>query len=571
MYDLKPMKAPRVAGKMLRGLVAMIENPATGALLADKLLSDAGIAGLRTRPAHGAPAARLPVFAHGEPPAALPSARRLTAADVRSADLLAIADAVGRHAPPSAGFVPETSADFVAAYRDGTTTPSAVAERALEIIRDSDRRDPPMRVLIAYRGADLMRQAKESSERYKKGETLGPLDGVPVAVKDELDQVPYPTTVGTRFLGRQAAGTDAEVVARLRAQGALLLGKANMHEIGMGVTGLNPHHGTARNPYDPARATGGSSSGSAAAVGMGLCPIAVGADGGGSIRMPASLCGQVGIKATFGRVSEHGAAELCWSVAHVGPIAGTVRDCAIAYALMAGPDDKDPNSQLQPTPQFAMSDDVRGVKLGIFRPWFEDAEPAVVSHCKVALDQLVADGAELVEITIPELEVMRVAHLITIVSEMSAAHHQYYAEHRNDYGLDIRLNLMLGRRLQAFDYVHAQRHRARVWNHFAKALTECDAIVTPSTGRTSPLLPADALDTGESNLEVAGQIMRFATAANLTGLPAVTVPVGYDDDDLPIGLQFMGRAWEEHRLLGFAAAVEAKIQRRAPAVHYTYL
>lgn len=561
-YDLKPMKAPRLAGKMLRGLVVMIENPATGALLADKLLRDAGVAALRIIETHGGPAVRLPVFQHGQP---------VAACDGPSVDLAAVATAAARHAPPSDGFVPETAADFVSAYRAGSKTPSAVAERALEIIGASDRLDPPMRALIAYGRDDLQQQAAASTERYRKGESLGPLDGVPVAVKDELDQVPYPTTVGTSFLGRQAATTDAAVVARLRAQGALLIGKANMHEIGMGVTGLNPHHGTARNPYDPARATGGSSSGSAASVGMGLCPIAVGADGGGSIRMPAALCGQVGLKATFGRISEHGAAELCWSVAHVGPIAATVRDCAIAYAVMAGPDRNDPNSLLQPAPSFALSDDVRGVKLGIYRPWFEDADPGVVSQCKAALEQLVTAGAELVDITIPELEVMRVAHLITIVTEMTAAHQQHYRRHRTDYGLDVRLNLMLGRRLQGYDYVHAQRHRARVWNHFAKALSACDAIVTPSTACTAPLLPTDALDSGESNLDVAGQIMRFATAANLTGLPAITVPVGYDAGGLPIGLQFMGRAWEEHRLFGFAAAVEARIRRRPPRVHYTYL
>lgn len=554
------MKAPRTAGKVLRAVVAVLENPATGALLADKLLTDAGISGLRKVPANTPPDPRLPVFAHGRP----------TATDEAPADLDAL-DAT-LPCPPDHGWSVESSRDFVEAYRSGRSDPVAVAERALAILSESEQRDPPLRVLIAQRRDDLMLQAEASAERYRRGEASGPLDGVPVAVKDELDQRGYPTTVGTKFLGKQPASADAEVVRRLRQAGALLIGKANMHEIGMGVTGLNPHHGAARNPYAPTRVTGGSSSGSAAAVGMGLCPVAVGADGGGSVRIPASLCGQVGLKATFGRISEHGAAELCWSVAHVGPIASSVRDCALGYALMAGPDPKDAGSQLQPAIELDDIGDrgLDGVRLGIYRPWFEDGEPAVVSRCYEALQTLQNAGAEICDVTIPELEVMRVAHLITIVAEMTAAHMQHYRDHKNDYGLDTRLNLCLGRRLQGFDYVHAQRHRARVYRHFAEVLERVDAIVTPTTGCTAPVLATDALTTGESNLEVAGTIMRFAPAANLTGLPAISVPAGYDDLGLPIGLHLMGRAWEEHLLLRLAGVVEQQVERRAPAAHWRY-
>lgn len=559
-YDLKPMKAPRAAGNLLRAFVTVVENPATGALLAEKLLSDAGITQLRATPTHAPPHARPPVFDHTQPVASPSSA---------PPDLEKLLSQLPRSSPR--GHTPESAVDFATAYRDNRITPIQVAERALAIARESDGNDPPMRMLIAQRRDDLMEQAEASAARFREGRPLGPLDGVPVAVKDELDQRPFPTTVGTRFLN-QPAERDAEVVRRLRAAGALLVGKANMHEIGLGVTGLNPHHGAARNPYDPARATGGSSSGPAAAVGAGLAPIAVGADGGGSIRIPAALCGQLGLKATFGRISEHGAAELCWSVAHVGPIAATTRDLALGYAVMAGPDDKDPNSLLQPAPRFdGIGADLRGLRLGIFRPWFEDAEPIIVERCYQALDALRDAGAEVCDVAIDELEIMRVAHLITIVSEMAAAHLEHYRRHRSDYGLDTRLNLALGRRLTGYDYVHAQRHRARLWHHLAGVLEQVDAVVSPATGCTAPLLPDDALATGESNLEVTGQIMRFAFPANLSGLPAISVPVGYDGSELPIGLQVMGRAWEEHVLLRIAASLEARIERRAPRVHYRYL
>ena len=562
-YDLKPMKAPRAAGRMLRMLVAALEGPAGGRLLANKLLSDAGIAALRNKPAGCAPDMRLPVFDHGEPchPVDAPPAD-LDGLYATCADLL-----------PHGSYQPETIGEFAAAYRQGSVTPVDVAERALEILADSEAKTPAMRVLIDCKRDDVMKQAQASAARYAAGTPRSVLDGVPVAVKDELDQAPYPTTVGTRFLGTAPAKHDATVVARLRTAGALLIGKANMHEIGLGVTGVNPHHGSARNPYNPHHVTGGSSSGSAAAVAMGLCPLAVGADGGGSVRVPAALCGQVGLKATFGRISEHGAAELCWSVAHIGPIASSVRDCALGYALMAGADARDTCSQMQPSPSFdgIIDHDLTGKRIGIFRPWFEDANSEVVAQCEHGLSLLTRAGATLVDVTLAELEAMRVAHLISIVSEMVAAHAQYYRDHRADYGLDVRLSLALGRQLSAADYVHAQRHRALVYRRFAKVLAEVDVIATPMTGMTAPVLPLDALATGESNLEVTGNIIRFATAANLTGLPAITVPVGYDGGGLPVGLQLIGGAWQEAMLLRLAAVVEAGSARQVPLIHYRYL
>jgi Asp-tRNA(Asn)/Glu-tRNA(Gln) amidotransferase A subunit family amidase len=234
-------------------------------------------------------------------------------------------------AAPGPGYRFETVADFARAYRGGQLSPVDVARRLADACSSLDERDPAMQLLIAQDADDLMAQAEASAARFAAGEPLGVFDGVPVAVKDELDQVPYPTTVGTAFLGRESADEDATVAARFRAQGALLFGKTAMHEIGIGVTGLNPHHGTPRNPYDPGHFTGGSSSGPAAVVAAGLCPVAIGADGGGSIRTPAALCGISGLKATYGRISEHGAYPLCWSVGHVGPLAATVLDTALAY------------------------------------------------------------------------------------------------------------------------------------------------------------------------------------------------------------------------------------------------
>lgn len=560
-YDLKPMRAPRAAGALLKTFTALVENPATARLLQTKLLRDAGILALRDARSDAPIPTTHPVFA-GVREQSPPGARA------------SVEDAVSLAAPEGPF---ETAADFERAYRDGQVTPTEVAERVLAAVEEGEARRPPMRTFIAQRGDDVRAQAEASAERWRQGTPLSPLDGVPVAVKDELDQAGYPTTVGTRFLAAGPVAQDATAVARLRAAGAVLLGKANMHEIGLGVTGLNPHHGAARNPYDPSRATGGSSSGPAAAVAAGLGPLSVGADGGGSIRIPSALCGVVGLKATFGRVSEHGAAPLCWSVAHVGPIAATVRDCALGYAVMAGPDPADANSTLQPAPTLAAltqgplaQGDLRGVRLGVYRAWFEDAEPDVVARAQAGLDALVAAGAEVVDVEIPHLALLRAVHLVTIISEMAGAHVAAYRDHRKEYGLDTRLNLSLARSLRAFDYVHAQRHRARIQAEVGALLARdggVDAIVTPTTARTAPPLPDDALATGESNLPVVDAIMRYAHTANLTGLPALSVPVGVDGGGLPVGLQLLGRAWEEDRLLALGRVVEAATERPAPRVH----
>src|SRR5690606_12781061 len=258
----------------------------------------------------------------------------------------------------------------------------------------------PLRAFRATMRDDIMSQAAASATRLRAGTPRSLLEGVPVAVKDEVDQVPYGTTVGTSFMGKTPATEDATIVARLRAAGALLIGKANMHEIGINPDGFNGHYGIIRNPYSLDCHAGGSSNGSAAAVAAGFCPVAIGADGGGSIRIPAALTGLVGLKATFGRISEHGAAPLTWTMGHLGPIAATVSDAALVYACIAGPDPRDPNSLHQPAVSLEgwNSTDLRGLRLGIFRPWFEHAEAAIVEDCERVVEQLVGMGATLHDI-----------------------------------------------------------------------------------------------------------------------------------------------------------------------------
>jgi len=465
-----------------------------------------------------------------------------------------------------------TVRDYAGAYKEGKANPEDIARKALEAIKNSDAVNLKLRAFIAVNEGDVMQQAKASAERWKDRKPLSVLDGVPVAIKDEVDMVPYPTTVGTKFFGKAPAREDATAVARLRAAGALLLGKANMHEIGINPDGLNVNFGSTRNPYNPKHDTGGSSSGSATAVAAGLCPLALGADGGGSIRVPASHCGVVGLKPTFGRVSEYGAAPLCWSVAHLGPIAATVEDAAIGYACMAGPDAREPNSLHQPAVTLEQwnKGDLKGVRLGVYRPWFEHASPEVVRACDMLLEKLASTGAKVSEIIVPGLDTMRVAHAITILSEMAGSMNNY-PENGKDFGAEVRLSLSLGRNCTADDYIKAQRIRTRVIAAFREIYSTVDAIITPSSAITAPEVTIENAQGGWSDLSSTTECMRYAFPANLPGLPAISFPAGYDSIGLPVGMQAMGRWWEEDLLLRIAFNAEKLVERRKPVMFYDLL
>lgn len=560
-YDVHEVRSPRLAGVALRAFTRVAESPGAGPLLRAQMRKQLGLDRLLAASAAGCVPARAPFGSYpgsGDPGLAI---------DDRLAAAGRAAERVGSAAPST------TVADFARAYREGEVTPLDVARSVLAQTAASEAGERPLRLFISQDAGDLLAQAEASAARHAAGRPLSVLDGVPVAVKDEVDQTPYPTTVGTRYLGVAPAAADGTTVARLRAAGALLIGKANMHELGLGVTGINPHHGAARNPYDDGHVTGGSSSGPAAAVAAGLCPVALGADGGGSIRIPAALCGVVGLKPTIGRISEHGAAPLCWSVAHLGPIGLTARDTAAAYAILAGVDPADPATAAQPPPTLASFGraDLRGVRLGVFRPWFEHADDAVVAACEEALAVLREAGVEVVEVALRDLELVRLAHLVIIASEMATARLGDDRAHRGELGFDTRLNFALARDLTATQYVHARRLRDRVTSALDAVLDLVDGLAVPATACTAPPIRADALASGESDLATLDRLMRFAPLANLTGHPAIAFPVGYDAAALPIGLQVIGRAWREDLLLELAHHVELRTPRRPPVRHYPVL
>ncbi|WP_224242029.1 amidase [Hyalangium gracile] len=554
-YQRNPVKAPRVSGLALKAFVNTLES-GIGSVVLEKLVKDSGIEHWRELSAGDAPPIQYPL-PHGAPAAELQppheqAARAIAASPVQSER--------------------ETVAAYARAYREGGVEPVTVMRRVHEAIERLDSGAQRLGLFVARKPEEVLRAAEAAGERLRAGRPLSVLDGVPVVLKDEVDVAGFPTTLGTKFRN-QVATADSTVAARLKAAGAIILGKANMNEIGINPIGLNPHHGAARNPWNRGHMTGGSSSASGAVVAAGLCPVSIGADGGGSIRIPAALCGIVGLKATWGRIPETGVPPLCWNVGHVGPMGLTVDDVAAMYALLAGPDGKDVVAQSQPTHHLSGYENagLAGVRLGICWPYFEDADADVVARCKEAVKVLTDAGATVVEIPPPDLNTVLWTHSCIILSEMASSMLQQLRERASDFGLDSRTNLAIGRHFRATDLVHALRHRHRLTRELLAQLADVDVIVTPTTATTAPAIPEETLPAGESNLPVVDALMRFIRLANLTGCPALSVPAGFDKAGLPVGLHLMGRPYEEHLLLRLGRVVERTTEHRTPPSHVRVL
>ncbi|XP_021652489.1 fatty acid amide hydrolase isoform X2 [Hevea brasiliensis] len=449
-----------------------------------------------------------------------------------------------------------TIMDYSRAYNSGQITPYAVAERLIAAIRQSSTPPMDMAFFINYNVEDIFRQATESTQRYQTGKPISALDGVPIAVKDEIDCNPYPTTGGTKWLHKfRPCKEDAYCVKCLRSCGAMLIGKTNMHELGAGTSGINPHYGATRNPYDAGKISGGSSSGSAAVVAAGLCPVSLGVDGGGSVRMPAALCGVVGFKPTFGRVPHAGVLPLNWTVGMVGVLAGTIEDAFIIYAAISG--------------QFPLNESSNT------QPWFNDCSDDIRACCSHALDQLYEKcGWKTVEVTIPEIEAMRLAHYVTIGTECTTSLSSYLEKlNFAELGWDARVALSVYGAFNAKEYVKAQKLRNRVMEFHKKIFAKADVIVTPTIGVTAYPIFKDAMETGELDYINGAALVRYQIAGNFLGLPAVTIPVGYDEKGLPIGLQFIGKPWSEPTLIHIAFAMQALCisDYRKPQVFYDLL
>ncbi|KAH0987895.1 hypothetical protein GBA52_015072 [Prunus armeniaca] len=471
-----------------------------------------------------------------------------------------------------------TISDYSRAYTSGEITPRTVAEHLIAAIHESSTPPLQMSFFINYKAEDILKQATESTLRYEQGVPISALDGVPIAIKDEIDCLPYPTTGGTKWLHNLRPCTDdACCVKCLRLCGAVLVGKTNMHELGAGTSGINPHYGATRNPYSRSKISGGSSSGSAAVVASGLCPVALGVDGGGSVRMPAALCGVVGFKPTFGRVPHSGVLPLNWTVGMVGVLAGTVEDAFIVYAAISC---QLPPRQLSVSPKVNFpllnsTKPISSIKLAKYGEWFNDCSDDIRECCSNALERLQKQyGWKTVEVTIPEIEMMRLAHYVTIGSECSTSLSSFLEKlDFKELGWDARVALAVYGAFSSKEYIKAQKIRNRQMQFHMNLFTQADVIVSPTIGVTAYTILDDALNTGELDYINGAALVRYSIAGNFLGLPAVTVPVGYDKSGLPIGLQLIGKPWFEATLIHIALAMQDLYvsEYRKPEVYYDLL
>jgi aspartyl-tRNA(Asn)/glutamyl-tRNA(Gln) amidotransferase subunit A len=403
--------------------------------------------------------------------------------------------------------------------------------------------------------ADLARaQAREADAQIAGGGYRGPLHGIPVAVKDLFATKNIRTTAGSRILSDWIPDEDATVVRNLREAGAVLLGKLGLHEFAYGISSVNPHFGDVHNPWDTSKIPGGSSGGSAVAVAAGEAYAALGSDTGGSIRIPASLCGCVGLKPTFGRASLFGAVPLAWSLDHPGPLARTVRDVAVATAAIAGFDPRDPISAQQPVPDFLARIDQgpQGLRVGVpsDHVW-DQCDPAIARSVRDAIEQLAQAGAEVREIRWPNAAAYATASSAVLGIEARAYHEGAFPGRSAEYGPLIRARLASQGDVDAETYARSMRLLIE-----ARAGT-ADGDLDGVDVLAMPTVPSRAWTIEEAKeIPRPSEWTRITRIFDLTGQPAISVPCGIDPDGIPIGLQFAARMWDEAAALRAARAYE---------------
>jgi len=432
-------------------------------------------------------------------------------------------------------------------------------ELATAVISKIEELNPDLRAFIT-----VVRPGRVSEHRP-------PLNGVPISVKDLYDTKGIRTTAGSKVYAERIPEEDATVIKKLKEAGAVIVGKTNLHEFAFGVTTVNPHYGIARNPWDRERISGGSSGGSASAVALGLGFASLGTDTGGSIRIPASLCGIVGLKPTYGRVSLRGVVPLSWSLDHAGPMTRTVRDAAILMEIIAGHDPRDASASNLDVPRYtaALTKNIRGIRIGIpNNHFYERLSPAVENAIRPAIHVLEKLGAEIVGIDIPGIDVHRPIWLQIASPEAYSYHETFLRQHASLYGADVRGRLEAGRALLSIDYVRAQRARTRLKQQCRQLFENVDVIVTPTAPIAAPRIEDANKPWGSEPETAVAALTRFTRFFNVVGLPAISIPCGFTSEGLPVGLQIAGRAFDESTVLRVAHAYEqdAGWFERRPAV-----
>lgn len=466
----------------------------------------------------------------------------------------------------------------------GNLSSTEVTEHFLGRIKQDQGEQQPLNAFIKVMEDDARQRAARADQRLKKGER-SPLLGIPVALKDNLNLKGQPTSCGSRILQGYQAAFTAHAVGLLEEQGAVFLGKTNMDEFAMGSSTETSVIGSCHNPHDPARTCGGSSGGSAAAVAAGLAPLALGSDTGGSIRQPAAFCGVVGLKPTYGRVSRYGLVAYASSLDQIGPLAASVGDAAFLLQAIAGHDERDSTSAPLPVPDYTqeMSGELKGMRLGIPREYFTTGiDPDVENTIRHALTRLEKQGAEIREVSLPHTEYAVAVYYIVATAEASSnlarfdgIRYGYRAPASEDllsvytssraqgFGPEVQRRILLGTFVLSsgyYDayYLKALRARTLIRRDFDAVFQEVDALVTPTA-------PTAAFPLGEKLDDPIAMYLSdiFTISANLAGIPGLVVPCGTTPQGLPVGVQFLGKAFQEGTLLRLGARLEADMEHNA--------
>ncbi|HTW87568.1 MAG TPA: amidase [Candidatus Binataceae bacterium] len=419
--------------------------------------------------------------------------------------------------------------------------------------------EPRINAYITITGELAREAARRAEAEIAAGRWRGPFHGVPVGLKDLCYTNGILTTGGSKVLANFVPTYDATVWVRLREAGAVLLGKLNLHEFACGGTSNNAHFGPVRNPYDPARIPGGSSGGSAAAVAAHSNLATIGTDTRGSIRQPAALCGCVGLKPTYGRVSRYGVVALSYTLDHLGPITRTVRDAAMMLNVIAGRDPNDASSSREPVPDYtrALGGDLKGVRIGVIRDLSDWYEPEIERSFNESLKLLASLGAALDEVSIPSLKLgVQVSGLVAR-PEMFDYHQDWLLTRAHEYSDAVRPLIEAAMVIPAVSYIRAQRARALMIAESSRVLADHDVLVTPMCMTTAPLIGQELVRTpAGAEVPYLPTFVAFTGPFDCTGQPAISVPSGLSSAGLPIAIQIAGRSFDEARVLRVAEAFE---------------
>lgn len=445
------------------------------------------------------------------------------------------------------------------AIGSGELSPVEVTRHMLERIQAEDA---GLNAFITVAADDALASALELEKELTAHGPRSPLHGVPVGLKDIIYTRGLKTTMAAEAYRDHVPNYDAAVVERLKSAGAIIIGKLNTHQFAYGPTGDRSYFGAVKNPHDPTRIAGGSSSGSGASVAAGLCHAAIGTDTGGSVRIPASCCGIVGMKPTFGRISKHGIYPLSRTLDHPGPMTRTVEDNALVLGVLTGHDDRDPYTVNRDNEDFTrfLDQSLKGTIVGIPTAlYFECIDPEVESKVHRAIHILHGLGAEVREVDLPGIHETLAAQRTVLAAEAFAIHHRPLQDAPEQYDDEVRARLLAGEAISARDYIDAQQQRHAAVRALDNVFAQVDVLATP----TLPVLPTNLdqrrVSIGENEELVRSALTRLTGPTNLSGSPSLSLPCGTSKSGLPIGLQLIGQAFDEAGLYRFGYALAAAI------------